>query len=111
VRAEVVAAAKARTPGEVLAAVEAGIGIIGENYVKEAREAYELVGKRAQWHFIGTLQKHNVRQTVLEIFDMIETIDSLELASEIDKKSAQIGAAAVKLPCALLADYFLWSGR
>ena len=88
---EVVAAAKARTPEEVLEAVQAGIKIIGDNYVKEAKEAYELVGKRAQWHFIGTLRKHNVRKAALEVFDMIETVDSLEIAREIDKKCAQIG--------------------
>jgi len=87
---EVLAAAKARTPAEVLEAVQAGIGIIGENYVKEAKQAYELVGKRAKWHFIGTLQKHNVRQTALEMFDMIETVDSLETARLIDGKCAQI---------------------
>jgi pyridoxal phosphate enzyme (YggS family) len=88
---EVVAAAKTRTPAEVLEAVEAGIKIIGENYVKEAKEAYELVGRRAEWHFIGTLRRHNVRKTMLEIFDMIESVDSLEIAREIDRKCAQIG--------------------
>ncbi len=88
---EVVAAAKTRTPEEVLEAVQAGIKIIGENYVKEAKEAYELVGKRAKWHFIGTFQKHNVRRKVLEIFDMIESVDSLEIAREIDRRCAQIG--------------------
>jgi pyridoxal phosphate enzyme (YggS family) len=88
---QVVAAAKARTPGEVLAAVQAGITIIGENYVKEAKEAHNLVGSTAAWHFIGTLRKHNVRKTTLEIFDMIESVDSLEIANEIDKKCAQIG--------------------
>jgi pyridoxal phosphate enzyme (YggS family) len=88
---EVVAAAKTRTPEEVLRAVQAGIKIIGENYVKEAKEAYELVGRRVKWHFIGTFQKHNVRRKALEIFDMIETVDSLEIAREIDKKCAQIG--------------------
>jgi len=87
----VVAAAKARTPGEVLEAVQAGIRIIGENYVKEAKEAYEHVGNRAHWHFIGTLRKHDVRKTTLEIFDMIESVDSMEIASQIDKKCAQIG--------------------
>jgi pyridoxal phosphate enzyme (YggS family) len=88
---EVVAAAKATAPAEVLAAVEAGIEIIGENYVKEAREAYELVGRRAKWHFIGILRKHNIRKTALEIFDMVESVDSLEMAREIDKKCTQIG--------------------
>jgi len=87
---EVVAAAKGRAPGEVLEAVQAGIRIIGENYVKEAKEAYGLVGERARWHFIGTLQKHNVRKTVLGIFDMIESVGSLEIAMVIDGKCAQI---------------------
>jgi len=88
---EVVAAAKRRTPEEVLEAVQAGIEIIGENYVKEAKEAHELVGDRARWHFIGTLRTHNIRRSALEIFDMIETVDSPEIARDIDKKCAQIG--------------------
>jgi len=87
---EVVAAAKTRTPQEVLEAVQAGIGIIGENYVKDTKEAYALVGRRAKWHFIGTLRKHDVRTAALEIFDMIESVDSLEIAREIDRKCAQI---------------------
>jgi len=87
---EVVAAAKTRTPEEILEVVQAGIKIIGENYVKETKEAYEFVGKRAKWHFIGTFQKHNVRRKTLEIFDMIETVDSLEIAREIDRKCAQM---------------------
>ena len=88
---ELVAAAKTRTAEEILEAIQAGIKIIGENYVKEAREAYRLVGKRAKWHFIGTLQKHNVRRNVLELFDMIESVDSFDIAKEIDKRCAQIG--------------------
>ena len=88
---ELVAAAKTRTPEEIMDAVQAGIRIIGENYVQEAKRAYEIVGKKAKWHFIGTLQKHNVRIKMLEIFDMIETVDSLEIAKEIDKRCAQIG--------------------
>ncbi len=88
---EVVAAAKTRTPEEILKAVQAGIKIIGENYVKEAKEAYGQVGRRAKWHFIGTFQKHNVRKKVLEMFDMIEGVNSLEIAREIDKKCVQIG--------------------
>jgi len=88
---ELVAAVKTRTPEEILAVVEAGIKIIGENYVKDAREAYKLVGKRVKWHFIGTLQKHNVRRNVLELFDMIESVDSIDIAREIDRRCAQIG--------------------
>ncbi len=82
-----VAAAKSRRPEEVLAAIEAGVDTIGENYVQEAVAAYGLVGKRARWHFIGHLQKNKVKKAVT-IFDMIETVDSPELAEEIDKCSA-----------------------
>ena len=88
---ELVAAAKTRTPEEILEAIEAGVRIIGENYVQEAKRAYEIVGRKAKWHFIGTLQKHNVRRNMVEIFDMIETVESLELAKEIDKRCAEIG--------------------
>lgn len=87
---ELVAAAKTRTPEEILEAVEAGVKIIGENYVQEAMRAYEVVGRKAKWHFIGTLQRHNVRRKTVEAFDMIETVDSLTIALEIDKRCGQV---------------------
>jgi len=80
-----VAAAKTRTPQEVLEAVEAGIKVIGENYVQEAERAFELVGKKAKWHFIGHLQRNKVKRAV-KIFDMIQTVDSFDIAREIDKR-------------------------
>ncbi|MFC2022353.1 YggS family pyridoxal phosphate-dependent enzyme [Chloroflexota bacterium] len=86
---QLVAAAKARQPEEILEAVAAGVKIVGENYVQEAERAYEVVGNRAKWHFIGHLQKNKVKKAV-RIFDIIETVDSIEIAREIDKKSAQI---------------------
>jgi len=85
-----VAAAKSRTPEEVLACVRAGVKVIGENYVQEALAAYSVVGSKAEWHFIGHLQRNKVKKAV-EIFDMIETIDSLALAREVDKRSAALG--------------------
>ena len=87
---ELVAAAKTRRPEEVLEAIEAGVEIIGENYLQEAELAYRVVGGKAKWHFIGYLQKNKVRKAV-GLFDMIETVDSLEIAGEIDKRCAQIG--------------------
>ena len=87
---QLVAAAKTRKPQEIREATEAGIRIIGENYVQEAERAYEVVGNKAEWHFIGHLQKNKVKKAV-EIFDMIETVDSVEMAREIDKRCAQIG--------------------
>jgi PLP dependent protein len=85
-----VAAAKTREPSEILAAINAGVKIIGENYVQEAEKAYAVIGRRAEWHFIGHLQKNKVKKAV-SIFDMIETVDSLEIATEIGKRSGQIG--------------------
>jgi pyridoxal phosphate enzyme (YggS family) len=89
-RVQLVAAAKTREPREILEAVTAGATIIGENYVQEAARAHEVVGNKAKWHFIGHLQKNKVKKAV-EIFDMIETTDSIEIAREIDKRCAQIG--------------------
>ncbi len=87
---QLVAAAKTRSPEEVLRAVEAGVKIIGENYVQEAEQAYQFVGDKAEWHFIGHLQKNKVKRAV-RIFDMIETVDSIALAEEINKRCAQAG--------------------
>ena len=87
---ELMAAAKARTPKEILRAAEAGVKIIGENYVQEALAAFEIVGTLVKWHFIGHLQRNKVKKAV-QIFDMIETVDSLELAGEIDKRCSQYG--------------------
>lgn len=87
---ELVAAAKTRTPSEILEAVEAGVRIVGENYVQEAERAYQVVANRAKWHFIGHLQKNKVKRAVT-LFDMIETVDSLEIAREIDRRCAQCG--------------------
>jgi pyridoxal phosphate enzyme (YggS family) len=75
-------------------AVAAGIKVIGENYIQEAEKAYQVIGNSAEWHFIGHLQKNKVKKAVA-IFDMIETVDSLEIALEIDTRCAQTGK---KLP-------------
>ena len=84
------AAAKTRESREILEAIEAGVEIVGENYVQESERAYEVIGGKAQWHFIGHLQKNKVKKAVA-IFDMIETVDSVEIAREIDKRCAQAG--------------------
>ncbi len=87
---ELVAAAKARQPEEILKAVESGVKIIGENYVQEAERAYQVVGNKTKWHFIGHLQKNKGKKAA-RIFDMIETVDSIEIAKEIDRRCSQIG--------------------
>jgi len=86
---QLVAASKTRTPAEILEAVDAGVQLIGENYIQEAEKAYQVIGNRAKWHFIGHLQRNKVKKAV-RIFDMIETVDSSEIAREIDKRCAEI---------------------
>ncbi len=84
------AAAKTREPAEVLEAAAAGVRIIGENYVQEAERVKQAAGDNMEWHCIGHLQKNKVKKAS-EVFDMIETVDSVELAKEIDKRCARLG--------------------
>jgi pyridoxal phosphate enzyme (YggS family) len=85
-----VGAVKTRTPDEILEAVDAGLQIIGENYVQEAERALEAVGTRAKWHMIGHLQSNKAKKAV-KIFDMIEAVDSVKLAAAIDRACEDIG--------------------
>jgi len=85
-----VAAAKTRTADDIKRAINAGVSIIGENYLQEAEVAYAAIGKEASWHFIGYLQRNKVKKAV-RIFDMIETVDSLRLAVKVDKECAKLG--------------------
>ncbi len=77
-------AAKGRPPAEVMEAVNEGARIIGENYVQDAVRAQGQVGRRGvNWHFIGHLQTNKVKKAVA-LFDMIQTIDSLAMAREVN---------------------------
>jgi len=87
---QLVGAAKTRSPEEILEAVDAGLEIVGENYVQEAERAHAVIGNRVKWHMIGHLQRNKVKKAVA-IFDMIETVDSLRLAKEIDKVCRKTG--------------------
>jgi len=78
------AAAKERSADEICEAVRAGITIIGENYLQDALRVINEVEEKAEWHFIGHLQSNKVKK-VIDIFDMIESVDSLKLAREIER--------------------------
>ena len=84
-----VGAAKTRTPQEILEAVEAGLEIIGENYVQEAERAFQVVGGKVKWHMIGHLQSNKAKKAVT-VFDLIETVDSIKLARAIDRACGKI---------------------
>ncbi len=86
----VVAAAKSRNAAEILEAIVAGITVVGENYMQESRTMIEAIGAKASWHFIGHIQKNKVK-FIVPLFDMIETVDSMELASMIDRHAARYG--------------------
>jgi len=86
----VVAAAKARTPEEVEAAIRGGITHVGHNYVQEAERMMQEIGHEVQWHMIGHLQRNKVKKAI-RLFDMIETVDSWPPARLIDRRSAAIG--------------------
>ncbi|MDP2922316.1 MAG: YggS family pyridoxal phosphate-dependent enzyme [Candidatus Omnitrophota bacterium] len=86
---ELVVAAKARIALEIERAISAGAKIIGENYVKEAQEKISVIGSKAKWHLFGHLQKNKAKLAV-KIFDMIETLDSEELAEALDKECKKI---------------------
>ncbi len=87
---QLVAAAKTMDAAKVIEAVEAGVEIIGENYIQEAEAKYNIIGSRAKWHFIGHLQANKVKKAVA-IFDMIETVDSVGIASSISKRCLETG--------------------
>ena len=74
----------------VMEAIEAGVDIIGENYVQEARRKIEKMGKTLEWHMIGHLQSNKAKYAV-RLFDMIHSVDRLNLARELDKRSGTMG--------------------
>lgn len=87
---KLVAAVKSRNINEIIKAIDAGIDTIGENYVQEAESLFTSLGQIVQYHFIGHLQTNKVKKAI-EIFDMIETVDSIKIATEINQRCAQIG--------------------
>jgi len=86
---DLVAAAKTRTPEELKAAVEAGVRIFGYNYLQEAEQMFPHIGHSVQWHMIGHLQSNKAKRAAL-LFDMIETIDSLKIARQVNRFCADM---------------------
>jgi PLP dependent protein len=71
-------------------AVKVGMTDLGENKVQEATEKIPLVQPRPIWHLVGHLQKNKVKKA-LELFDVIQSVDSVELAQLISEKSEALG--------------------
>ena len=74
----------------IRAAVAAGVTALGENRVQEAKTKVAELGRPAAWHLIGHLQTNKVKDA-LELFDVIHSLDRLELAREIERRAAARG--------------------
>lgn len=87
----IVAAVKTRSPEEVMEFIEAGGTDIGENYVQEAERMRRDVGdaaRKVRWHLIGHLQTNKINKG-LELFDVLQTVDSLERAAAVNARAAR----------------------
>jgi len=80
----------------IRAALAAGLRALGENRVQEARTKVTELGRPAAWHLIGHLQTNKVKDA-LELFDVIHSLDRLELAQEMEKRAATRGLAVEAL--------------
>ena len=96
---KLVAVSKTVEAAQIKEAIEAGISILGENYIQEAQKKIEEIGRPActgcygegrpvSWHFIGHLQSNKAKYAV-RLFDMIHSIDSLPLAGELNRRAEQ----------------------
>jgi pyridoxal phosphate enzyme (YggS family) len=91
------AVSKTHPPETIKAAADCGQIFFGENKVQEARAKIPLCPGKLRWHFIGHLQSNKCRDAV-ELFEMIQSVDSLSLAQEIDNRAEQ---AARRMPVLL----------
>jgi pyridoxal phosphate enzyme (YggS family) len=98
---KLVAVSKTVESARIREAIEAGVSILGENYIQEAQKKIEEIGRPActerfgegrpvAWHFIGHLQSNKAKYAV-RLFDMIHSLDSLPLAEELNQRAKQAG--------------------
>jgi len=96
-----VAVSKTVESARIKEAIEAGVSILGENYVQEAQKKIEEIGRPActerfgegrivSWHFIGHLQSNKAKYAV-SLFDMIHSLDSISLAEELNRRAEKEG--------------------
>ncbi|HUQ43412.1 MAG TPA: YggS family pyridoxal phosphate-dependent enzyme [Candidatus Limnocylindria bacterium] len=87
----VVAVTKTVAADRIRAAIDAGFTELGENRVQEraAKAAEVEVARGPRWHLVGPLQSNKARRAV-ELFDVIQTVDSLDLARRLDRIAAEL---------------------
>ncbi len=88
---KLVAVSKTIGKDVVKQAIDAGVTILGENYIQEARaKINDLYESPVKWHFIGHLQSNKAKYAT-RLFDLIHSVDSIKLAKAIDKSAAKTG--------------------
>jgi hypothetical protein len=90
---KLVAVSKTVEASRIQEAIEAGVSILGENYVQEAQKKIEEIGRPVAWHFIGHLQTNKAKYAI-RLFEMIHSLDSLPLAEELNRRAEQGGQVA-----------------
>ena len=84
------AVTKTHPPETVAEAARLGLTLFGENKVQEGKAKIPLCPGRLRWHMIGHLQTNKCRDAV-ELFEMVQSVDSLHLAEELNKRAEQFG--------------------
>jgi pyridoxal phosphate enzyme (YggS family) len=87
---ELVAVSKTKPAEVIQEAVDAGQSLFGENRVQEVMQKKPLLPSRLRWHLIGPLQSNKVRK-ILPLVEMIEAVDSLDIARDINRIAAELG--------------------
>jgi pyridoxal phosphate enzyme (YggS family) len=72
-------------------AIEAGQRVFGENRVQEGQAKVPILGREVRWHLIGHLQRNKVK-VVCDLFDLIESVDSLPLAQDLNTRASRHGS-------------------
>jgi len=85
-----VAVSKTVAADRIREAVAAGIPALGENRVQEARDKIAVLGRPVPWHLIGHLQTNKAKEA-LQLFDLIHSLDRIDLARELDRRARAAG--------------------
>jgi pyridoxal phosphate enzyme (YggS family) len=87
---ELIAISKTHEAEKVRAALDAGQPVFGESRVQEARAKIPLLPSSARWQFVGRLQKNKIRHA-LPLFELFHSVDSIELAREMNRIADEEG--------------------
>jgi pyridoxal phosphate enzyme (YggS family) len=85
----IIAISKTFSPEAIKAVLEYGIADIGESRIQEAEPKIKSIGNAARWHLVGHLQSNKAKKAV-ELFDIIQSVDSVKLACMIDENARKI---------------------